>query len=300
LAIDMGLHRFLLDDSMHEAKNAGEKEAYFFYCDKDGRLNAWIARQCQGDRSTTLKAFKESTAGMMTLQDLQKPELPIRILGIESNGCLLAWTGQGALRYSCQAGIITGRADTGSSRELQQPNADQDMRPPLFPGMRESDSFRCGGLIISRHETVAQGVYGEAFFPESLLLVRSDCTFSRTVDSQPRIAIGNSQIDNNLNLIRCLDQPLFDIPIINFIVDHRPYDKAILLIGWNRVALQTIRIEQSPNRKEPINTQAKGTVKLGNSLLDDASRSCIDGRGRIAAWRDILNPGTFYTWRREH
>lgn len=295
----MGLHRFLLEFEIDDVKYAGQRGERFLYRGSEGQLNAWIVHQDHGGR-TILRAYKESAAGSMTLEDVLTIDLPIKIIGLESNGCLLSKTGRGLLRYSCQSSTITGIAETSNSRKAKQPFTDQDIQASCFPGMQESDSFLCGDLIISRHETIPKGFNGEPFLPESVLLVSPLFTGKKTEDVQPWIAIGNSQIDNNMNLIRCLDEQLFDIPIINFVIDYQPTDDAPLLIGWNRGALQAISIEQCLNAQQQLNIQANGIVKLENSLLEDASRSWINCQGRIAVWRDILSPGKFYSWKREN
>jgi len=294
----MPLHKFLLDVAISDTKDCSNQEKRFIYHDKDDRLMAWIVSRDQSD-STILKAFKEVTAGTMTLQDLLKIELPIKINGLESNGGLLANTGQGLLRYSCKNGKITGLAETLNSRGAQKQNADQIRQPIRFPGMQETDYFSCGDLIISRHETIAQGVYGEPFFQESLLLVSYNSFSNKAKEIQPWISIGNSQVDNDMNLIHSCDHQLFDIPIINFVIESRQPSNTPLLIGWNRIAMQALSIEWYPNNPEPLKVKSNEVIKLDSSILEDASTSWINCQGRSAVWRDRLNHETFYTWRRE-
>jgi hypothetical protein len=165
--------------------------------------------------------------------------------------------------------------------------------------MQETDYFSCGDLIISRHETIAQGVYGEPFFQESLLLVSYNSFSNKAKKIQPWISIGNSQVDNDMNLIHSCDHQLFDIPINNFVIESRQPSNTPLLIGWNRIAMQALSIEWYPNNPEPLKVKSNEVIKLDSSILEDASTSWINCQGRSAVWRDRLNPETFYTWRRE-
>jgi hypothetical protein len=294
----MGLRRFLLDSAVNEARDTRGSESSFIYLDEEGRINAWITSNDENNTST-LKAFKESTVGTMALLDLIRPDLPIKILGIESNGYLVAATGQGTLRYRCTNGKITGLADTSKTRDRQAWDADSLAPPILFPGMHQSDCFSCGELFFSRHETIAKSPNGDPFFPQSLLLVRSESAPYNTHSSQQWIAVGNSQFDKNLRLISCAEKQLFDIPIINFVVDNPRPDGPIMLIGWNRKSMQVIRMDQSATDQEALSAPANKVFTLEDCLLEDISKPWIHHQGRISFWRDLTNPGQFYTWHRD-
>jgi len=294
----MSLHRFLLDATFNEARDIKRSQDTFIYLDAEGRLNAWITSKDQSN-ITTLKAFKETTAGTMTLQDLLKSDLPIQIIGIESNGCLVAGMDQGSLRYRCTNGKIIGLADICKNRNQQPWSADPSAPPVLFPGMQQSDCFSCGDLVVSRHETIANSPYGDPLFPQSLLLVRPECKLEQTKGGQQWIAIGNSQVDNNLNIIPCAEQQLFDIPIINFIVDSSRPNGTVFLIGWNRKAMQIISINQDANDQGSICAQTNEIIELKDLLLEDLSKPWINCQGRLSFWRDMTNAGQFYTCYRD-
>lgn len=293
----MALRQFLLDTTTNEAKDIKRVESTFIYLDEEGLINAWIT-SANASAKSTLKAFKESTAGTMDLQDIAKPDLPMQIIGIESNGCLIAKTGQGSIRYHCTNGRITGLANTNGMGD-QRPWSARLAPSIVFRGMQQSDCFSCGELIISRHETIAKNQHGDPVFPQSLLLVRTGCESEDMSKGQQWIAIGSSQFDDSLNLIPCAEQQLFDIPIINFVIDNPREDKPIMLIGWNRKTMQAISINQQATDLKSLRANASETIELEDYLLEDLSKPWINHQGRTSCWRDLANAGQFYTWHRD-
>jgi len=235
----------------------------------------------------------------MVLQDLLKIETPIKNIGIESNGCLVAGTGQGELRFSYTNGKIIGLADAGKNKDQQPWSADFLAARILFAGMQQSDCFRFGDLIFSRHETTAKSPNGNPFFPESLLLVRPENKLEQMRRGQEWIAIGNSQVDIDLNLIPCAEHQLFDIPIINFVIDNPQPNDIINLIGWNRKVMQVISINQADSDQKFLCANVNETIELGDSLLQDLSKPWINHQGRLSFWRDTTNSDHFYTWYRD-
>jgi hypothetical protein len=301
LDTDMTLRKFLLDVAIGDVKDRDRKEERFAFHDINGDLRIWAAHKDHSG-STILRVFTEGRAGTevtMNLQDLSKVELPIKIIGLESNGNLLADTGQGLLHYSCKNNRIIGLAGT-VKRYREQQDTDQIVQHIRFPGMQQSDCYCCGNLIISRHETIAHGVYGEPFFSESLLLVSQNSSQNEKLSIEPWIAIGNSQIDSNLNLFKCRKKNLFDIPIINFVISRPGASGSTLLIGWNRTTMQVLSVKSFSSDPRSISTQSEDIIKLESNRLEDASTAFLNCQGRSAAWRDMLNPELFFTWRHEH
>lgn len=294
----MALHKLQFDIDFSEVKNSSLQEKVFIYRNSKRQINAWRIYQ-EDSGLTILNAFSENDAGTMILQDVLKPDLPIKVTGIESDGCLVAEIGQGALRYSHQGQRINTHALLDINQEKLQWASDHEIQPTIFPGMRISDRLRCGDLILSRHETTARKLYGELLYPESLLLVNSDHVNHNDNISRPVIIIGNSQVDNSLQLVQCLDHQLFEIPIIDFVLDYQPNNEMLLLIGWNRKMMQVVRISEGPGNDYPIISDTKELLALDNIVLSDYSSALIGGQGRLSFWRDMLSPATFYTWDRD-
>lgn len=291
------MHHFLLEASASEPAMAGTYEKSFIYYDAKGRLNAWISSRNEKD-ITILKAFTESETGVLILQDLFRTDLPIKVIGIESDGCLVSQTGQGILRFSCLDGKITGLASTSLSKsELLKSNvlSSTDM---VFPGMKKTDCFSHGLLACSRHETIAKDLSGDPLHPQSLLLASLESQAEPTENNSRWIAIGNSHFDLDLNLVPCAEQ-LFHIPIINFIVDRpRPVDD-ILLIGWNRAEMEILPISHGGPSQRDYSAHDSIVCKINDVILEDISKPWLDYNGRISFWKDMTNPGRFYTWDRE-
>lgn len=300
----MRVDKFLLDVSNDGNSSASQNEERFFFRDSESFLNAWIIHQDQKG-CTIIKAFRASTSGSMVLQDLLKVEFTIKIIGHDSNGFLLAEAGQGLLRFNCQEGNIIGRAELGNNGIAQKVNSQDSIPTHLIAGMKESDCIRCNDLILSRQETFARDFNQEPFFLESLLLISTEHLPRIAGDCHASVAIGNSQVDNNLNLISCMRQQPFKIPILNFTLDYRNANPTVLLIGWNRFSMQVISINRNQASRDLFSDQLdhlsdyEELIKLEECLLVDESKPFVNNAGRIAVWKDMLNPGTFYTWNRD-
>lgn len=293
----MALHHFLLEASASEPTMAGTYEKSFIYYDVNGRLNAWVSSRNEKN-ITILKAFTEAEIGVMVLQDLFRTDLPIKVIGIESNGCLVSQTGQGILRFSCLDGKITGLADTSLSKSELLRSYVLSSTDMVFPGMKKTDCFSHGLLACSRHETIAKDHSGDPLYPQSLLLASLESQAEPTENKSRWIAIGNSHFDLDLNLVPCAEQ-LFQIPIINFIVDRPRPDDDILLIAWNRADMVILPINQGRPSQRDFSAHDGIVCRINNIILEDISKSWLDYDGRISFWRDMTNPGRFYTWDRE-
>lgn len=290
----MSLHRFYLEDNLEAIKTSMKREKYFFARTGDSDLIAWITR-LENNSHTVLKLFIESSAGVMTLQDVVSTDLPIKIHGIRSDGGLLTSTGKGYLYYYCDKGRIMRRAELKSVE--MSPQAASISDPYVdFPGMKRTDQFLCETIAFNRYESMADAFNGKPFFKESFLMACS-AVESRELDATRRsILIGNSQIDNLLNLVSRVDCSIFQIPLDNFVVNNWCSAPKTLLVGWNKKIIQSVSLTAKHNMLAPCSSQVIETEEIGNSLLEDISTCYVDSGKRMATWKDLLSPGQFCIW----
>jgi len=283
----MALYHFSLETV--EAK-PGSKERYFFFY-SESTLCAWIVSLKSG-ACTEIKALAADTRGTMKMKDLIYPESTVEVIGHESDGRLVAYTGNGYLYYSCTDDKIRTRAETRRSTIAALDKLRIMKSVCLFPGMSRTDYIRWKGFELSRHETISEGQKGEEYFRESVLVAKAEDSTKATSTNEGWVAIGKSQITDRHELIKSYDNDLFSIETNNFIISQ--YDGLSLsLIGWNRQHVEEIRVNRSEDR---LVTQDRETTILQNMWLEDISRPYNRCAGRMPVWRDKVNPGMFCTW----
>lgn len=293
----MQLYKFYIEPEVDYKKERSIREARYFYFGKNKILHAWIVEQQQ--RKTIIKALKEIRPGEVTQRDFFKTDIPIKLCGIETNGTLLGRTKHGTLSFNFREEKITTISNRVlHSHKIEQRGSHDATFQSMLPGMKLSDQFNTKNTTFSRHETTSKGVYQEPYYPEAVLIGKTN-NFSGKNANKAYVAIGHSQIDLKLDLIQKLDKDIFEFPIINFIIDHHPACQKILLIGWNRSILHAVSIEESKYKGAFIQTKLEKFESLRDCLLEDASAPFVDKEGRIAIWKDLANIGTYYAWKRE-
>ena len=282
----MRIHEFELDTTQEERGNSLANQ-YFFYHSEDKILSAWIARE--EEEKVLIRAYREQQKGSMRLIDIQEVLTPIESLEINTSGTLILLSKNGALYLSLEEGKIQFRASNLPTQIIKALEEEK----PIFPGMNITDQVIIRNKKLIKYSATSKDYYGNLFFEESILY---QSTIKKQLEqaATPLIIIGNSRFDSSLNLAKCTESDIFDMPIINFSMHYTHLSEAVYLVGWNKKQLQAVQVDFPKDKEDVIRIIDKDSIKFQNIALKDASTLCNDCSGRFVVLVDENLPYRFY------
>ena len=284
----MKIHQFELDTTTAEVRASdSSSDQYFFFYDKHEVLSAWIARKRK--EATLILAYQEKKKGTMEIIDIQELLTVAESIHINSLGTLLLVNKKGILCLSLEADKITLSA-ANSLQSIIKPWQEEIQQ---FPGMKITDQVSLGEKKLTRYTTFAKDYNGDPFLEESILCLSTKACQSGH-ESDAMVIIGNSKLNSHLNLIKCADVNLFNMPIINFAMNYTPLSTRIHILGWNKQKLQAIQVDCQENDREIIQKTDQCSSAFKEVTMKDRSTQYVDYAGRLVVLVDQEHPYRFY------
>jgi hypothetical protein len=284
----MKIHQFELDTTTDEERASdSSSDQYFFFYDKHKMLSAWIARK-RKDKILIL-AYQEKEKGTMRIIDIQELLTIVESVNINALGTLLLVNNKGILCLSLEAKKIKLSA-ANSMKSMIKPWQKEIQQ---FPGMKITDQVSMGEKKLTRYTTIAKDYYGDPFLEESILCLSEKACQSEH-ESEALVIIGNSKFNSRLNLVKCTEVNLFDMPIINFSMNYTPFSNRLHILGWNKQKLQAIQVDCQENDREVIKKADQCSIKFKEVTMEDRSTQYVDYTGRLVVLVDQDHPYRFY------
>ena len=284
----MDIHQFELDITAEDNIESSSAR-YYFFCDKDDILCAWMARK-KKDKLLIL-AYKELKKGRMEIVDIKELLTIPESIQITSFGTLLLNTQKGVLQLFLESRCIRLDA-TQATYPIIDPWTEENQQ---FPGMEITDQLSIGTKNLTRYTTIAKGYYGEPFQEESILCLSSKSNKSDdNSDLAPLILIGSSRFDSRLNLVYRSKDDLFQIPLINFSINYTHFSQKIHLLGWNRRQMQAIQIKYQDDNEMFMQIVDKSLKEFKDMAIKERSTLYSDHASRFVVLSDIERPYRFF------
>ncbi|MEC8738151.1 MAG: hypothetical protein VXX91_07960 [Planctomycetota bacterium] len=284
----MDIHQFELDTAA-EDNIESSSDRYYFFCDKDNILCAWMARK-KKDKLLIL-AYKELKKGRMEIVDIKELLTIPESIQITSFGILLLNTQKGVLQLILESTHISLDATQATHPKIN-PWKEENQQ---FPGMEITDQLSIGTKKLTRYTTISKGYYGEPFQEESILCLSSKLNkVGDDINPAPLILIGSSRFDSQLNLVYRSKDDLFHIPLLNFSINYSHLSKKIQLLGWNRHQMQAIQIEYTEDNEVSMQIVDEKSKEFKDMAIKERSTLYSDHASRFVVLSDMDRPYRFF------
>ena len=286
----MQIHQFELDAPIDQENNT-LSDQYFFFYDEKRVLSAWITRILKD--KLLIIVYQELMSGNMKIVDIKELATTPKSIEVSSSGILVLSTKGGSLQVKFKTGSIQLKA-TNNAEPNQKPWNNESLQ---FAGMKITDQVILKKRKLTKYTTTSKDYYGDLFMEESVLCSSANNdNLARKINTNPYILIGNGKLSTQLELIPCIHNNLFQIPIISFTLNYTLPTNRIEILGWNRRRLQAIQIEcYADNSKlDTIDVVDSTTKELDNAILKDKSTLYNDYRSHMAILVDENRPYQFY------
>ena len=282
----MEIHQFELDTTKDEESNS-LSDQYFFFYDRAEKLSAWITHKKRD--KTLISAYQEEEKGKMQIVDIYELLAPSKTVNINSFGILHLGNKKGGLDLILES----GRIKLSAANSLTMNTMPWQEESQQFAGMKITDQVSMGKKKLTKYTTTSRDHYGNLFFEESILCLSTKACQSEHA-SDPLIIIGNSRFDSCLNLVKCAEIDLFDMPIINFAMNYTRLSDKLCIMAWNTRQLQATQFDLQDNNIEVIKISDQCSTQFKDVRMKDRSTQSSDHKSRLVVLVDEDHPYRFY------